>query len=206
MKHGIIWFLHLNRVIFGAKIAFIPLVIAGIRVVPFSPIFFVIWSLCLICVIIAGVSVPLRTPSADAIEHFIEEYESEFEDRHKKAFAERHRQLRLLKLRCYAPGKTLKLKRTLHGRVVYGTLVMLAVAASTDGKWLVRETKSLCSNRPAETEVVRIEEPGKLRVYVTPYHNGNSLLTVDYGDMSIDVFAYDDYHITDFVALLRGDN
>ena len=198
MKHGIVWFLHLNRVIFGAKIAVIPLAIAGVLVRPLSPIFFVIWALWLVSVIVAGTSVLLRTPSSGAMEHFILSAESEFCDRQQKEFSARHRHVSVLYLRCYAADKRVRRGRILHDREIYGTLVMLALVTATDGRWLVRETQSLCSDSPRQTAVFRMDGAAcGAKKY--PAANGNAALVVKVGETVADVYTYDDYHLTDFL-------
>ncbi len=198
MKHGIIWFLHLNRVIFGAKVAVIPLAIAGVCVRLLSPIFFVIWALWLVCAIVAGVSVLLRTPSDGAMEHYILSAEREFCDRQQKEFSARHRHVSVLYLRCYAEDKKIRRGRVLHDREIYGTLVMLALVTAADGKWLVRETQSLCSDSPRQTAVFRMDG-AVCSAKKYPAANGNAALVVKVGETAADVYTYDDYHLADFL-------
>ena len=197
MKHGIIWFLHLNRVIFGAKIAVIPLAIAGVLVRLLSPIFFVIWALWLLSAITAGASFLLHTPSDGAMEHFILTTEREFCDRQQKEFAQRHNHVQVLYLRSYAKDEKVKIGRMLHGREIYGVLVMLAVVSARDGRWLVRETQTLYADQPRQTAVFRMDETSVAKKY--PAAAGNVSLVVKVGEIVADVYAYEDYHVTDFI-------
>ena len=188
---------HLNRVIFGAKIAVIPLAIAGVLVRLLSPIFFVIWALWLLCAIVAGASVLLRTPSDGAMEHFILTCEREFCDRQQKEFSERHSHVSVLYLRSYAKDQKVKAGRILHDREIYGVLVMLAVVTAKDGRWLVRETQTLYADTPRQTTVFRMDEASCAKRY--PAAAGNVSLVVKIGEIVADVLAYDDFHVTDFI-------
>ena len=197
MRHGIVWFLHLNRVIFGAKVAVVPLAIAGVCVRPLSPIFFAIWFLWLVCVIVSIASLLLHTPSDGDMEHFILSAEREFCDRQQKEFSVRHNHVEVLYLRSYEKGERMRRGRVLHGREIYGTLVMLAVVTARDGRWLVREAQSLCADTPRQTTVFRMDEESSAKKY--PAAAGNVAVVVKAGRIVADVFAYDDYHVTDFL-------
>lgn len=202
MKHGIVWFLHLNRVIFGAKVAVIPLAIAGVLVRLFSPIFFVIWFLWLVSVIVSIASVLLHTPSDGDMEHFILSAEREFCDRQQKEFSVRHNHVEVLYLRSYEKGERMRRGRILHDREIYGTLVMLAVVTAKDGRWLVRETQSLCSDSPRQTTVFRMDG-AVCDAKKYPAANGNAALVVKVDKTVADVYTYDDYHLTDFLQAVR---
>ncbi len=201
MKHGIFWFLHLNIVIFVARIATIPLGIAGFFISVYSPMFAVVWALCGICAVITLVSLAVRAPSTSAMEKYIESYHSEFEDRQNKDFSQKHHQVKILILRCYEYGKC---SRVLNNRVIYGTLVMMALVTATDGKWIVKETKPLTNDKPGEATVYRMGHAAQLSVETIPDPNDNARLVIRDGETEIDVVTHNDYHLTDFISTLNS--
>ena len=201
MKHGIFWFLHLNIVIFVARIATIPLGIAGFFINVYSPLFVIVWALCGICAVITLVSLGIRAPTTSAMEKYIEDYHREFEDRQIKEFSQRHRQVKVLILRCYEYGK---FSCVLNKRVIYGTLVMMALVTATDGMWIVKETKPLINDKPGETTVYRMNHAAHLRVEKIPDPNDNARLVINDGETEIDVVTHDDFHLTDFISTLNA--
>lgn len=202
MKHGIVWFFHLDRVIVGVRIALIPLFLAGMQVRILGVLFPIIWATFGVCAVISLLTLFVLTPSGKSMERFIETYESEFGDRVKLHFSEKHRQVTVLKQRCYADGR---IRRVLHNRVIYGTLVMLAVVTTADGKWIVKETKALTDNSPRKTETYRIDDPAQIHIETTPDGDDrNARLVIRGGEVVIDVLTYDDYHLRDLIASLKG--
>jgi len=201
MKHGIFWFLHLNVVIFATRIATIPLGIAGFFINVYSPLFVIVWALCGICAVITLVSLGIQAPTTSAMEKYIEDYHREFEDRQIKEFSQKHRQVKVLILRCYQYGKC---SRFLYNRVIYGTLVMMALVTATDGMWIVKETKPLINNKPGETNIYRMDNAAQLSVEKIPNPNENARLVVRNGETEIDVVTHNDYHLTDFISTLNA--
>lgn len=200
MKQGIVWFLHLNNLIYGMRIALIPLFILGVVIPIPSKLFILIWTLFAICGVISLITMFVLTPSTKTMTHFIESCENEFESRMKLEFSEKHSQVNVLKLRCYVKGS---FHRVLQNRMIYGTLVMMAVVTSTDGKWLVTETQSLLRKAPRKREIYRINDSEQIQVETLPEKDENARLVIKCGEVSIDVLTHEDYHLKDFISALN---
>ena len=204
MKRGVLWFLRLDRALYGTAIAMVFAILIGFFVRVNSLAYFAVWGLRIALLILLVFLFVMRAPTSKVMERFIEDRDREFEEREKAIFRENHRQVKLVKLRCYERGKGMKLSRVLNNRVVYGDLVLLAVVTASDGKWLVRETHSLYKGSPRSTAVYTIEDENAVCVEKTEGRDeGSCKLLIRGGDATIRVIARDDYHLNDFIAALK---
>ena len=81
MKFGVLWFLHLDKILQCFKFFLIPLFVIGFVTPIDSKIFLVSWCLFGICALISIVVFAIRPPSNAKMEDFISKYQEEFREK-----------------------------------------------------------------------------------------------------------------------------
>ncbi len=203
MKGGIYWFLHLNKVLYGAEIALV-IGIVAILFLPFgTPLYFLCIGVSILSFVIIVFLFAIQTPRDKHMEAFIEDAETGFEERHKRNFTEKHRQVKFYKLRCYAKSTAVRHGRMLHNRIVYANLVLVGLVTALDGKWLICETTCLLRKSDRETVTYRIDDANSIQVEKTPEDYENCKLVIRGGDVVLELHTHDDYHVRDFLEVLK---
>ena len=110
MKHGIFYFLHLSNVIWGARIAIVPLILIGINVPIMGALFPTVWGLCGLAILISVITIAIKPPSHESVKKIVDKHKSEFE----QSVIEKCRSIKnsgYSVISGYCFGKALKLKR-----------------------------------------------------------------------------------------------
>ncbi|MBR3894443.1 MAG: hypothetical protein IKJ35_04775 [Clostridia bacterium] len=203
MRFGIIWFLHLDKLLQSFKFFIIPFFILGFVTTVGSPIFLASWALFGICGLLALFTLFIRPPSSARMEAFITKYETEIKEKRANEFR-KYSQVEVQTLTCFSNANNIKLTHALGRNVVHTRLVMLAFVRTKDELWLVVDEKSLLSKRPAETKRYRIENVKEIKFDQTPVDEDEMNLVIQVQNDTLNLFVRSDYHMREFISRFQA--
>ena len=167
MKHGIFYFLHLSNVIWGARIAIVPLILIGINVPIMGALFPTVWGLCGLAILISVITIAIKPPSHESVKKVVNKHKSEFE----QSVIEKGRGIKSSAysiISGYDFGKALKLKRLNGDKWMFDRLVLISVTRTTDGLMLYGENISLLKQN--EVSHFLYEKLSSTDINITPHH------------------------------------
>lgn len=203
MRFGVIWFLHLDKLLQSFKFFLIPSFIIGFVTTVGSPIFLVSWALFGICGLLALFTLFIRPPSNARMEAFITKYETEFKEKRLNEFRN-HSKAEVKTLTCFADINQIKFTHALGRNVVHTRMVVLAFVRTKDELWLVVDEKSLLSKRPAETKRYRIENIKDIKFDQIPVGEDEMNLVIQVQNDTLNLFVRSDYHLREFISLFQA--
>lgn len=205
MKHGILYFLHLSNVIWGARISIVPLILIGINVPIMGALFPAVWGLCGLAILISVITIAIKPPSHESVKKIVDKHKSEFE----QSVIEKGRNIKNAgySVICgYAFGKTLKLKRLNGDKWIFDNLVLISVIKSPDGLILYGEKISLLKQNDVSHFLYDKLVPADINIALEVYSEDYNLykLTINCKCNLITTYVVNDYHLRDFRALING--
>lgn len=205
MKHGIFYFLHLSNVIWGARIAIVPLIIIGINVPIMGALFPVVWGLCGLALLISVITIAIKPPSHESVKKVVNKHKSEFE----QSVIEKCRSIKNSDhsvISGYTFGNALKLKRLNGDKWIFDRLVLISVIRSPEGLMLYGENISLMKQSDVSHFLYEKLAPSDINITSEVYSEDYNLykLTIACKDNSITTYVVNDYHLRDFRALING--
>ncbi len=204
MKHGIIYFLHLNNVIWGIRFSIIPLIIVGINAPIRGALFPLAWGLCGLAILVSLVTIAIKPPSAETVKKTIGKHRSEFENKvvdRKKGIKNSEYSV----ISGYTFGGALKLKRRLGSNYIFDHLVLVSAISSPEGLTLYGENISLLKDNDAEHFLFENLRPSDVKITSEVYSEEYNInkLTINVKEDSITTYVVNDYHLRDFQALIN---
>ena len=205
MKHGIFYFLHLSNVIWGARIAIVPLIIIGINVPIMGALFPIVWGLCGLAILISVITIAIKPPSHESVKKVVNKHKSEFE----QSVIEKCRSIKNSDhsvISGYTFGNALKLKRLNGDKWIFDRLVLISVIRSPEGLMLYGENISLLKQNDVSHFLYKKLAPSDINITSEVYSEDYNLykLTIACKDNSITTYVVNDYHLRDFRALING--
>ena len=204
MKFGILWFLHLDKVLALVKFGVIPFFIIGFVVPITSPIFVISWILFGLCAVLALTTFAIRPPSDAMMEKYIAEYQDSFEERLNKDFRN-YSGVKTKTVQCFADRKHMKITHILGRKNIHGYLVLLAIVQTKEETFLIREEKALYKTERAQRMKYQIMGKNDIQISETSLcdeDNSDLLVAVQLQDFSFSVFVRNDYHYRDFIDMI----
>ena len=199
MKHGRFFFWHLYYVILVARLAVVPLFAFCL----WAPLYVPGWIAFAVSFAVTVVTVFLRIPSPGAMMNFIDSKEEEFchrveEGLAKKSFA------KVDYIKAYAPDG---MRQSIDGEVISSELILVAAVRAKGEVWMAIESQTLIKPDPEEYEEFRIEKPELMELHVDTDDRDNKMafFTVKLENKELEVLVKHDYHLNDFIALLKGE-
>ena len=199
MKFGVLWFLHLDKILQCFKFFLIPLFVIGFVTPIDSKIFLVSWCLFGICALISIVVFAIRPPSNAKMEAFISKYQEEFREKRANEFRN-YSKVEMQMLLCFSDAGKVKFTHMLGRKTVRSRLVMLAFVRTKDELWLIVSEKSLLSGRPAETKRYQLEHINDIQWNQTPVDEDEMAFVVRIQNDKFELFVRNDYHLRDFIS------
>ena len=204
MKHGIFYFLHLSNVIWGARIAIVPLILIGINVPIMGALFPTVWGLCGLAILISVITIAIKPPSHESVKKIIDKHKSEFE----QSVIEKCRSIKnsgYSVIGGYCFGKALKLKRLNGDKWIFDRLVLISIIRSPDGLILYGENISLLKQNDVSHFLYEKLTPAYINIASEAYSEDYNLykLTINCKGNLITTYVVNDYHLRDFQALIN---
>lgn len=199
MKHGRFFFWHLYYIILVARLGVIPLFAFCL----WAPLYVPGWIAFAISFAVTVVTVFLRIPSPRAMMNFIDSKEEEFchrvdEGLAKKTFA------KVDYIKAYSPDG---MRQRIDGEAISSELILVAVVRAKGEVWMAAETQTLIHPDEEAYEEFRILDPESIKVHVESDDRDNKMVyvTMVWDGRELEVLVKQDYHLNDFIALLKGE-
>ena len=199
MKHGRFFFWHLYYIILVARLGVIPLFAFCL----WAPLYVPGWIAFAISFAVTVVTVFLRIPSPRAMMDFIDSKEEKFchrvdEGLAKKTFA------KVDYIKAYSPDG---MRQRIDGEIITSELILVAVVRAKDEVWMAVETQTLIHPVEEEYEEFRIFKPESIEVHRESDDRDNKMVyvTMMCDGRELEVLVKQDYHLNDFIALLKGE-
>ena len=206
MKHGIFYFLHLSNVIWGARIAIVPLVLIGINVPIMGALFPAVWGLCGLAILISVITIAIKPPSHERVKKVVNKHKSEFE----QSVIEKSRGIKNSAYSVvggYAFGNALKLKRLNGDKWIFDRLVLISAIRSSEGLALYGESISLLKQSDVSHFIYEKLMPADINIASEVYSEEYNLYKLNIsckGDL-ITTYVINDYHLRDFRDLISAE-
>ena len=204
MKHGIFYFLHLSNVIWGARIAIVPLIIIGINVPIMGALFPIVWGLCGLAILISVITIAIKPPSHESVKKVVNKHKSEFE----QSVIEKGRGIKSSAysiISGYAFGNALKLKRLNCDKWIFDRLVLISAIRSPEGLILYGENISLLKQNDVSHILYEKLTPADINIASEVYSEDYNVckITINCKGDLITAYVVNDYHFRDFRTMLN---
>ena len=206
MQFGIIWLLHLNGFIWGARLSTVLWFVMGM-ILPFDSVIFPIaWILFALSMIVMVATLLVYVPTNEQMEKFISRCEKEFQEILKSEFLT-YPNVEILTFQGFSNGKIIKATRLLEKNVhgysvvlnVHGYLVMCAWARTKEDWWLVIDERPLYKSAPNVTSCYKVADPNDVRISYESLEDQEAKMTIQTNNHCYCVFCREDFYLRDFV-------